>query len=272
MKPRTIIFAVALGSAINTSVYATEPVFSWTGFYIGGNVGASISDGDYTTTPGGCAVTPPFCVNQDDLAVLTAHRDFDDTGFTGGGQVGFNYQLNSLLVGVETDINFDTFDETSRGTVFGGIGVPRTPYTVSNKLEWFGTVRGRAGVLVSPTLLLYGTGGFAYGEASSHTNVGPFPQGGDFYRGSKSETLTGWAAGGGGEWAFSSRWSAKLEYLFIDLDDTNYSNRCGGNPACEFLDPPPTYETEVETREHIIRVGINYRFSPAAAPLPESLK
>jgi outer membrane immunogenic protein len=126
------------------------------------------------------------------------------------------------------------------------------------KLAWFGTVRGRLGVIVTPELLLYGTGGLAYGHVDASAtffepNVGVPPI---VAPASVSKTKVGWTAGAGAEWMFAHNWSAKLEYLYLDL---------GSDSAIGSLPPPVPPQFQVgytwHNRENITRVGVNYHFN-----------
>jgi outer membrane immunogenic protein len=123
-----------------------------------------------------------------------------------------------------------------------------------SKLSWFGTVRGRLGVTVTPDLLLYDTGGLAYGHVDASAN---------WFNGlqapaSVSKTKVGWTAGVGAEWMFAHNWSAKIEYLYLDLD-------LGSDSAIGNLPPqvPPQFQVRYtwRTRENIARVGVNYHFN-----------
>ncbi|MBY6243594.1 outer membrane protein [Methylosinus sp. Sm6] len=172
------------------------PAFSWTGFYAGLNAGGGFkADGGFGLGGG------------------------DFSGVVGGGQIGYNYQLSPLfVVGLETD-----FQGTSLSTNNGW----RAPQV---SLPWFGTVRGRLGfTLFDSRLLVYGTGGFAYGELNT-----PWT----------NDTHTGWTAGGGVEWAFLPNWSAKVEYLYTDLENNN--NWGWAAPRAKF---------------HTVRAGVNYHFN-----------
>jgi len=145
-------------------------------------------------------------------------------GIVGGGQIGFNYQLSPMFVaGLETD-----FQGTGIG---GGFVARRTP--------WLGTVRGRLGVTpFSAPVMLYATGGFAYGRF----NFGPFPTGGTV-----GKIATGWTLGGGAEYAFTPNWSVKAEYLFTNIG----ANFPGG---------PFNATVTQRVHDHLVRVGVNYRF------------
>ncbi|MGA8169397.1 MAG: outer membrane beta-barrel protein [Methylocystis sp.] len=165
----------------------------------------------------------------------------------GGGQIGYNLQLSPLFVaGLETD-----FQGSS-----------------SRNLNWFGTVRGRLGVTpFSPNLLIYGTGGFAYGEGSGSNNgwnpawataFAPAPAGGfppvGFNGGNGSGgARTGWTAGGGVEWAFRPNISVKVEYLYTDLSGGGDNGWWGAR--------------QHHNQSNLVRAGVNYHFN-VAAPAP----
>ena len=173
-------------------------------------------------------------------------------GVVGGAQVGYNFQFNQFVIGAETD-----FQGTSLSG--GGNNAPLTlfqsPYDGANNyltpigaitganisLPWFGTVRGRVGYLITPTLLLYGTAGFAYGQVSAF---------------GFSNTRTGWTAGGGVEWMFAPHWSAKAEYLYVDLSSSGQTWRLR-------LDIGQNFHPQL----NVVRVGVNYHFN-WAAPAP----
>ena len=134
-------------------------------------------------------------------------------GVVGGAQVGYNFQFNQFLIGAETDFQGTSLSGGGNNTPLTLFPVPlSTPnsyltpigaITGANvSLPWFGTVRGRVGYLFTPTLLLYGTAGFAYGQVDAF---------------GFNNTRTGWTAGGGVEWMFAPHWSAKVEYLYVDL-------------------------------------------------------
>jgi outer membrane immunogenic protein len=188
-----------------------------------------------TTVPAFANVTT-FGVIAADLAnatALSATRDVSvhDSGFIGGGQVGYNWQFgNSWVAGIEADIQ----GTGARGSGFETGVAPLTTVansaavsslSVNSAVDYLGTVRGRIGFLWTPTFLVFGDGGFAYGGVHENveivTNflvpvvadgVGTFPAFGNM-----SNTRPGWTAGGGFEWMFLPNWSAKVEYLYYDL-------------------------------------------------------
>jgi outer membrane immunogenic protein len=268
---RILIGIAAIASLLTTSALAADlaarpytkapppPVvlYNWTGFYIGGNVGYSWGRSSDTSTLTNGAGT-----------VLLASSDRSNLdGVVGGGQIGYNWQMQNWVWGLEADIQ-GTDEKGSRLftcptgvctptfgqiAVFPGPAVPVSP--LEQKIEWFGTLRGRAGILVDPRVLLYGTGGLAYGEVRTSETIGLVPAG--F---ANTDTRVGWTAGVGVEGAIGGNWTAKLEYLYVDLGRTSGS----------FLTTIPAFgggflSSNFSSRitDNILRVGINYRFGGA---------
>ena len=146
-----VVLAVASAGAADMSaqpVYTPPaPVYSWTGIYWGGNVGYSWGQSKTDGTLAGFGVT------------LTESQDTD--GVIGGAQTGYNYQFGAWVLGLEADIQASG---QKGGSTFQVLGLPTATLTTDHKLEWFGTARPRLGVLATPNLLLYGTGGVAFGQ------------------------------------------------------------------------------------------------------------
>lgn len=219
------------------------PMYNWTGFYVGLNAGGSWGrqENDLVTVPGG--------------AVLFANTDHLN-GFIGGGQIGYNWQTGHWVFGVEAD--FQGSGQKADGSfVLAGGGANcinlcpaglTTTYT--DKLDWFGTVRGRVGYAMGATgnWLPYVTGGWAYGHgAISGTTVSgavvtPF---------SASQDYNGWTLGGGVEWAFADHWSVKGEYLYIDF---------GNGPTVPVNAAGTLAIVSGRMSDNIARLGINYKF------------
>ena len=195
-------------------------------------------------------------------------------GVLGGGQVGYNWQFSPWLVfGVETDIQASDVHDTvnSSAAVQDAFGTHLQSATSTKSVDWYGTVRGRVGVApFMPNLLLYGTGGFAYGGVTHGVGFSDiFSGGASGFAGSVAtaqydSTSTGWTAGGGIEWSPTGfpAWSVKVEYLYVDLGNTNISGvSVGGNPVYG-----ATYSSP--TRFHTVRAGLNWHFNPfAPAPI-----
>ncbi|MGA9601552.1 MAG: outer membrane beta-barrel protein, partial [Methylocystis sp.] len=195
----------------------------------------------------------------------------------------------SWVVGIEADIQGVT--ATGGGTNLisaAPLGTPFVPGSVvgggtyaSKSLDYIGTVRGRIGALINPALLVYVTGGLAYGGVNSSTSqlqsgvgaiFGPALTPAWGASGSYSDTRTGWTAGAGLEWMFWPNWSAKVEYLYYDLGTVNYSSGVSGSFANVAPIPgQPLFLNGTWTTArfdgHIFRAGLNYHFN-WAAPAP----
>jgi outer membrane immunogenic protein len=142
----------------------------------------------------------------------------DPNGFMGGLQVGYNWQTGQFVYGIEGDIQFSAADDSAGGRKFLN--------------PWFGTVRGRLGYAMN-NILFYGTGGLAYGQGELETAIG-----------NESHSHFGWTVGVGAEVALARNWSARAEYLFVNLTDERYT-LTGLNHDFE---------------SSLLRFGFNYRF------------
>lgn len=237
------------------------PVFSWTGWYIGANGGYGWADprSDTTLTDFGGTILPGFATSHSDALKFS--------GAVGGVQAGFNWQASKQwIAGLEADwqatsenASLHYFDPyTVFGIPFNTVGAATTDYRAS--LLWFGTIRGRIGYELNDHLLLYATGGLAYGQvrvAGSVNDSGiffiaPFNGTTSF---SNSEVRVGWTIGSGLEGALTNNWSWKAEYLYVDLG------------AMNTIVPGPFAPTTAESvalhtrfTENIVRVGLNYKF------------
>ena len=151
-----------------------------------------------------------------------------------GGQIGYNWQTSNWVLGFETDIQWAnqrgsrTFLCNGLGGCLPGLtvlppGVTGSGAVVDQTLEWFGTFRGRGGFLVTPTALLYVTGGLAYGQVETGVLLSGFNAAGAPISATfvGESTRVGWTIGGGLEWKFARNWSGKLEYLYMDLGNTS---------------------------------------------------
>jgi len=222
-------------------------IYNWTGFYIGGNAGYAWSHSSGTNNLTGDFLLPGNVATYNPLYLAPVENR--SSGFTGGAQAGYNWQAGSFVYGLETDINY--LNNGASALVSGG-GVILA--TTSEKDSWFGTVRGRLG-FAADRVLFYGTGGLAYGEVkSSYSSVTTSPV--YTWAGSSSDVRAGWTAGGGIEWAFAGNWTAKAEYLHVDLGSHTYGLTNGAaNPIQTFT---MTYTDT--SRFDLVRVGINYRW------------
>lgn len=240
----------------------------WSGFYIGANVGYGFGESGLTQLS---PLSPEAALAQD-LAAIPASQKSDVAGFAGGGQAGYNLQIDkNLVAGLEADIAYANI-----GGSFGNTALPASRFfplttTTTQNLQWLGTVRGRLGFLGRDDLLLYGTGGLAYGGVSARGALEEFfPTFGggvsaDCTRlalfcsaGQASNALAGWTAGGGVEYAIARNFSLKAEYLFVDLGKQTYTIFAFGWSA--EAGRPINLAASADTRTHLIRTGLNYKF------------
>ncbi|HEY2248673.1 MAG TPA: outer membrane protein [Bradyrhizobium sp.] len=252
--------ASAADMAVKARPMAPVPVWNWTGFYIGGNVGGVWNDTRDDVFPTGCFLFNPACGGGPPNNPLRSDSvRLNGSGFTGGGQAGYNWQNGRFVGGFEADINYNGINDGS--FISRPVAAPLVGtfiHAETDKLQWFGTVRGRAGFTVTPSFLVYATGGLAFGQVKSASAVA-FTATTDVYAGTLDDTRFGWTVGGGGEWMIAPKWSIKAEYLFIDLGTAGYTQVCI-TAVCTAFAPPPTYHTDLRVREHVARVGLNYHF------------
>jgi len=264
-------------------------VYNWTGWYVGGNLGGGWGRNDMVSTTPNDFVTATSFFDTAGPGPAPPMR-LNPQGIVGGVQVGYNWQLQrNWLVGIEAD--FDGSGVKGSSNAFVGPQFFTGTYSFDTHLNWFGTVRGRVGFLPSSNLLIYGTGGFAYGSVSHSGNftttepgfgsagislagVGTtFACGADAagglgavnpcFAGSSTKVLTGWTAGSGFEWAFTPNWSLKGEYLFISLQKTAITEAALGQciPCGGVGFAPSTFDANFgRSTFQIARVGLNYHF------------
>jgi outer membrane immunogenic protein len=279
-----MIAAGAAGAAdIAKPVYKAPivaPAYSWTGFYIGGNAGYSWSNsnainstsaaGPCDPAVGGCGAVPNFSQLGALGATGTVGGKLD--GFIGGGQAGYNWQVQNWVWGFEAD--FQWLNASSGGGFATIVATPAflgnpvtTSFQGSHSLDWLGTARARAGILLTPTILAYATGGLAYGEAKLN---GSYRQvcvacnaavGGLSAAFAASDTLVGWTIGGGAEWLIAPKWTLKAEYLYYDLGDMSVTTLVPGFGfnGLPFIRHSPTVESRFDGQ--IVRAGLNYKFN-----------
>jgi outer membrane immunogenic protein len=250
------------------------PYLAWTGFYVGINGGYAWGNSSVTFaandaaalagTCGGGGSPKGQCING-----VNFHRD----GAVAGGQFGFNWQVNShWLVGAEADYQWSNLDgSVSSSFRLGNVGA--TNMVASQTVDSFGTVRARAGVVLAPPLLLYGTGGFAFGQVHENLSVPAvatkgLPATGGFsyvctigtacFAGAASQTLFGWSAGAGAEYAITTNLIFRTELLYVHLSAptvtaTATATVAGTAPASIAASFSSVYFA-------VMRAGLNYKF------------
>ncbi len=216
---------------VYTKAPPMAPIFSWTGFYIGGNIGGAWANDNIT----------------DNLFGLNFNNG-NNAVFVGGGQAGFNYQVGSVVFGVEGDFDWAA---NNNNTVTGIIGPFGNTFTASANDRWIATVAGRLGY-AADRWLFYVKGGGGWVGANSFT-VTDVTTGASITAGN-SNTLSGWLVGGGVEWAFANNWSLRAEYDFLGL-----STRTFTVPATSPILVGDTFTTG-KNNVQMATIGINYRF------------
>jgi outer membrane immunogenic protein len=274
----------------------------WTGFYVGLNAGGTFANSNHQTIGVGPVAAdaawrnaaPLFNQTNNLVAFASAasasgYNGGNNGGFIGGGQIGYNWQFyNSLVAGLEADIQGVANNSGSKAFATGA-AVPNSPLgdawignqSVRGNLQYIGTVRGRLGWLFTPTLLLYGTGGLAYGGVTLNTtsfvyninnngvngNLAPAIGGVNF-----SNTQVGWTAGGGLEWMFFPNWSAKVEYLYYDLGTVTQNFALASSETNPLTGATANAvfggQARARINGNIVRAGVNYHFNwGSAAPV-----
>jgi outer membrane immunogenic protein len=361
-----LALALSAGSALGADLPSIKgpppppppPPPLWTGFYAGLNAGygwgattnvgvgtAQLSDGFGSNTLNtifGTAVPPgfPFGVGPLFNTILDPNAgasalaasgiaNVQDSGFIGGGQIGYNYQWGaSWVVGIEADIQGagirgqngfaggNAWNAFNQNITFPGLPAVLTPILnaqlnrsaaaftdITKHTDWLGTVRGRLGWLATPTLLVFGTGGLAYGgvearvfqnqtinntasltlfpnapNPAARTLALSLPFSGASV-GRIQDTRVGWTAGGGLEWLFAPNWSVKTEALYYDLGHVTFANSPLMATGATLLIPGVAFPflgtinqsvTRVRFDGVIARVGVNYHFNWGAAPVVAS--
>jgi outer membrane immunogenic protein len=245
------------------------PVYSWTGFYVGGNVGASFGRAktDFNVAPVTVTTTGgPFTIPGFAGSALT-----EPSGVIGGGQIGYNWQFSPILVaGIEADIQAsDEKDSITITNPFSSLAVtPGTGTAVTQyetKISWFGTVRGRIGYLFGDgAVMSYVTGGLAYGrvgvDGTSTVSgcVGPCSNAFSVVHTlGHSQVNTGWTVGTGTEGKLLiPGWTYRIESLYVNLgslDDPDVLGTVTGATGGQI-------HTHTRFNDYIIRAGLNYQF------------
>lgn len=310
---KIFLSATAIATVISASAFAadlpsiksapvTAPAPMWTGFYAGLNIGYGFGTSNSITTSG--VPYDPWAQSQIGAALYTERSQafsaansssfsMTQAGVLGGGQLGYNYLFKDrYLIGAEADFQgtgisgsgsqysvitdelyLPTTEISKRDTLGGG--------AVSAGVNWFGTVRGRLGYLITPNLLAYGTGGLTYGGV--YANVSPAAYSAFYIKnnglrpygvspafsdpGNQNNVLVGWNAGGGFEWMFMSNWSIKAEAIYYNLGSQTVSNSLatstvkyrlfGGTESGWAI----FSNTKINYAGLIARMGVNYHFN-----------
>jgi outer membrane immunogenic protein len=250
---KKILFAAAVAALSTVTAFAADvpvriykkapppaPVYDWTGFYVGVNVGGGVGR-NRTVHPNTAAAGSAEQSNQSPAGVI------------GGGQAGYNWQFGRWLAGLETDVQASgqRTDYTCDASCNPLFATARH----TQEIGWFGTTRGRLGLIFGPTLS-YITGGVAYGRVSTSVTVNDGPT----TVASNSRTKSGWTLGSGVEASLGGNWTGKIEYLYMNFGAQGYG-----------LTTPVLGAQTVssEIRNNVFRAGLNYNLNGnKAAPGP----
>jgi outer membrane immunogenic protein len=219
------LFGMTVAQAADLPQHSGGPVYKapeaiaygWTGMYLGLNGGYGWGRSSWS-----------------DPAVGADSGRFNTSGALLGGQLGYNWQTGRIVFGIETDIDWAPIKGSAAN---GGVCATDGGGSCQTQQSWLGTTRGRVGYAFD-RWLPYVTGGVAYGNVQA---VQP--------NGTSSSTNAGWTVGGGLEYALDRNWSAKVEYLHIDLGTATFMGAASGTNT---LSVPITNE--------IVRAGINYHW------------
>ena len=233
--------------------------WTWAGFYVGGTIGYGWGKSNTDT-----AFSDPVSAGQ--LFATSESRKLE--GAIGGAQGGYNWVAGNILAGVEADLNYAGQRARMRAGCPGEVcnpalvGIVGDPSVLAiseqgQKLEWFATLRGRLGATVTPDALAYVTGGLAVGEVMTAGTVFGFDGDGNPVNTivSSHNTKAGWTVGGGIEGRLAGNWTAKLEYLYLDLGSVSTVPTPAANSTVAVA-----FNSRVT--DNIVRAGINYKFDP----------
>ena len=242
-----LIATTAAGSAADMAVKAPyaapAPIWNWTGFYIGGHVGAGWGT---TETTLDSIAAPGVPLTPAGLALTQNSR----SGFLGGGQIGYNFQSGWAVFGVQADI---------AGLDVKGTTPCLVVISCTAKSHWLATVSGRFGGVVADKTLVYVKGGAAWLNTTHSLDVpalgGGFGGFGAFTGTSADSTALGWLLGFGAEYAFTQNWSAFIEYDYMGFDKKSV--------AFNLVAPgvgTAVANVSIQNKLSIAKVGVNYKF------------
>ena len=262
---KKLLLATATLAVLGTSAFAADlprpmpapaykapamvppPPCVWCGWYVGLNAGYAWGTYDTATVSPG----PPFSTPPANATYSASESpNIRSNGFTGGGQIGYNWQISSFVVGAESDFQYFGLRGTANTTVTPA-GNVQVVSTTTTKSDWLFTARPRLG-FTGGQWLVYATGGLAvadikYTQTNAYIGLTPSEVG------TISTTKAGWTVGGGVEAMVAPNWSVKAEYLYVDFGNTSTTVVNPINPATVF-----THATDLKA--NIVRAGINYHF------------
>jgi outer membrane immunogenic protein len=257
-----LIGTPALAADMAAPVYKAPPPVAapcvWCGWYIGlnagwvGSTGNNFSNTGTDTGVGGVG----FALAA---GVIPGTVSTSLSGFIGGGQVGYNWQTGIWLVGLEGDFDGVSAKKTTTLVIPGSVVFAPISTIYTRQLDWLSTIRGRVGVVASPDVLLYVTGGVAIGEVKTGNAFicafcAPPASTESTTANTNTSTRAGGTVGGGIEWMIAPHWSIKAEYLYANLGRTNSTITYVYAPFTS------TLTSSVRNSYNIARAGVNWHF------------
>ncbi len=204
------------------------PVFTWTGFYAGLNAGYGF-------------------FNDENLDGVYSNNK-SEGGFVGGGQFGYNYQMGSIVLGLEADIQYASLSRKAFDSAYTRYGYVDGEF--KNEVSWYGTVRPRIGFVPMDRLMIFVTGGLAYGQVENSVSV--VARNGSYNaQESKDDTRIGWTVGAGAEYAVTNNITVRGEYAYVDLGSKDQAFFAGREI--------PAY-LSTNNNFHVVRAAVNYKF------------
>lgn len=235
------------------------PVFTWTGFYAGVNGGYGFGASklkNVTVSRDAYNGLPAWSTKEDSFAKWTDKRS---DSFVGGAKIGYNYQMGSVVLGIEADINYANLAAKRSGVNAEREFLPgwRSGNSLMAKstLNWFGTVRPRIGFVATERMMVFATAGLAYGNVRSAAQYADTLNGAvdDNWVGKQNKIRAGWTVGAGAEYALTDNVVLKGEYSYIDLGSSTIKTYVG--------DKKVLYVTgKDDLGFHVVRAGLNYKF------------
>jgi outer membrane immunogenic protein len=257
---RSVLSASLLGAVLLSVPAASQAADRWTGIYVGGNVGYAVpkleSTDQFLQTNGpAVGITP--------LAFPAGQRFPGDdavdrlSGFAGGGQIGYNQQFGIYVFGIEADIQAGDMESSNH---FLGDPVAGPTFDTKAEIEYFGTVRAKAGVIMDG-VLVYATGGFAYAQGKGSLKVAPGGPGAapdpayaGPYNGTDEQGHTGWVVGAGAEIPLTSFISFKAEFMHLELSEETYRFNLAGTGDGSYS------QANEDISINVMRTGLNFKF------------
>ncbi|KTC65884.1 Outer membrane protein PagN precursor [Legionella adelaidensis] len=232
------------------SVNTIAPSYDWNGAYIGVNIGYGGNPQTVIINP-----TSPEAGEVEAAALTPLNLNVTNAGFLGGAQIGYNWRVNSIVLGVEGDYDYAHISGSNAVTQSIDIfdfEIPFSTTTVTQELRSLATIRGRLGKLASENMLIYLTAGPAFGDVklAFDQQIPLFDCDGGCVSGSASKNKFGWTGGAGFEYAVNEKFSLKGEYLYVDLGNLSIN-----------VNNPETNNHLISSKfdNNLVRLGVNYK-------------